>query len=153
MYSCYDIAKKFLSFAEEEGSPMTPMKLLKLTYIAHGYYLAFYGEPLFKEEIQAWKYGPVIPRLYFTIKIFGQDSVSFSALDSLSNSEIKKKDEKFLRSVYNAYKRFTGLELSSKTHTEDTPWAQTYNGYHYQQIDNNLIKDYYKKKVNQVSNG
>lgn len=33
-YNCFDIAKEFLKLAKSNGETLSPMKLLKLTYIA-----------------------------------------------------------------------------------------------------------------------
>ncbi|MDB9308928.1 DUF4065 domain-containing protein [Aphanizomenon sp. CS-733/32] len=40
------------------------MKSQKLLYYAQSLHLAMYDEPLFPEEIQAWRYGPVCPPAY-----------------------------------------------------------------------------------------
>ena len=46
------------------------MKLLKLTYISYGFYLAASEgkEHLIDEKPAAWDYGPVFPSLYLNIK-------------------------------------------------------------------------------------
>ena len=40
------------------------MKLQKLLYFAQGHHLADFGELLFREDIEAWKYGPVVRVVY-----------------------------------------------------------------------------------------
>ena len=40
------------------------MKLEKLVYFAQATHLTRYGTPLFEDEIQAWRDGPVVRRLY-----------------------------------------------------------------------------------------
>jgi hypothetical protein len=56
----HDVAAGLLS---RLGS-MTTMKLQKLVYYCQAWHLARYGEPLFPDEVQAWREGPVVPRLY-----------------------------------------------------------------------------------------
>ena len=148
MYNCFDIAKKFIELSKKDSSEMTPMKLLKLTYIAHGYYLAFTDKPLFSNNVEAWKYGPVIPDLYHIVKRTDFSENDFNFIEMFSDSKLSKGDDKFIESVWNAYKKFDGGQLSSKTHEEGTPWAKTYNGQFSTKIDNELIKEYYKTKVN-----
>ncbi|MFQ5632018.1 MAG: Panacea domain-containing protein, partial [bacterium] len=58
MYDSRLIANYFIDFARKDGVAISPMKLQKLVYFAHGYYLAITGQPLIEEEIQAWRYGP-----------------------------------------------------------------------------------------------
>lgn len=66
MANCLEIARYFIIKAYGEGleAEMTNMKVQKLLYYAQGLHLALYGEPLFTEEIQAWRYGPVCPPAY-----------------------------------------------------------------------------------------
>ncbi len=149
MYNCFDIAKEFLSIAERENKSIDTMKLLKLTYIAHGWYLAFKDKPLFKNEIQAWKYGPVIPDLYGVIKRYGTGTVPIDIVDLYSQSKLSQEDQVFIENVWNAYKENTGLELSERTHRENTPWYQVYDkdNIEKRQISNQAIQSYYKTKI------
>ncbi|MEX6626084.1 Panacea domain-containing protein [Tenacibaculum salmonis] len=148
MYNCFDIAKKFVYLSKEEDISMTPMKLLKLTYIAHGYYLAFSEKPLFSNTIEAWKYGPVIPDLYHIIKRVDFSSNDFNFIEMYSQNNLSKDDDKFIEAVWNAYKKFDGSQLSSKTHEKNTPWDKTFNGQVFTKINDGLIKEYYQNKVN-----
>ena len=59
-YSASHVANFMLDKADQEGRPVTQMKLLKLVYIAYGWYLSLVNKKLFSEEIYAWKHGPVI---------------------------------------------------------------------------------------------
>ena len=68
MYDSGTVANHFLRLARQQGKSLTPMQLLKLVYIAHGWSLGLYGLPLVRDEIQAWQYGPVIPNLYNRIR-------------------------------------------------------------------------------------
>lgn len=62
--SAIDVAKYFLILVDREaGDTITELKLQKLMYIAQGIHLALYDSPLFKEEIEAWQDGPVVPAL------------------------------------------------------------------------------------------
>lgn len=60
MVSVFDVAVSIL----EEHGPMTAMKLQKLVYYCQAWHLVWEGEPMFREEIQAWASGPVVPELY-----------------------------------------------------------------------------------------
>jgi uncharacterized phage-associated protein len=60
-YPIEAIANSILDECEKRGIRLTPMKLQKLLYLAHGYYVAITGQPLIDEDFEAWKYGPVAP--------------------------------------------------------------------------------------------
>ena len=74
-YEAKAIANYFLEKAKAEGNSLTPMQVQKLVYFAHGWYLGLFGEPLIKESVQAWSYGPVIPSLYQEFKRFGNQGI------------------------------------------------------------------------------
>ncbi|WP_330444235.1 Panacea domain-containing protein [Flavobacterium sp. C4GT6] len=147
-YNCFDIADFFTKLAKEEGQGIDPMKLLKLTYIAHGWYLGITGKPLFHNQIQAWKYGSVIPDLYFPIKIFGKNNVDPYIFKLYTKNKLSKEDKDFLKKIWNNYKDFSGLQLSALTHEEGSPWSQVWDGNHNAIIENSIIKDYYEHKLN-----
>lgn len=62
---------------EHSGWTLTNLSLQKLLYLAHMKFLGQQdGEPLLKEAFEAWKYGPVVSRLYQKIKKFGNSPIS-----------------------------------------------------------------------------
>ncbi|MGB0867960.1 MAG: Panacea domain-containing protein [Flavobacteriales bacterium] len=146
MYKSTQIANVFLQFAKEEDQQLKVMKLLKLVYIAHGYFLGHVKKPLIKDRIEAWQYGPVIPNLYHEIRAFKGDPIP---LDQFIKEE--KVDEVvmgFLRIVWKHYKKFTGIQLSDKTHEKGTPWDEAYNhGVRYIEIENERIQYYYENAL------
>jgi len=55
---------------------LTPLKLQKLIYYAHGWHLALRDQPLIDELIEAWEYGPVVPNVYHEFKEFGNQPIT-----------------------------------------------------------------------------
>ncbi len=146
MYSSFDVAKVILQLAERDGYTLRPMKLLKLVYITHGFYLAFKQKPLISSTIEAWKYGPVIPDLYHVIKRFGVSPVKLDTIELYSEKEVSDADRNIIEIVWNGYKSFSGPELSVKTHEPGSPWEKSFRrGVLYVPIENDTIKSYYEK--------
>jgi len=148
MYSASIIAKEFVKKANDLGRPITQMQLQKMLYFAQGYYLAKYDESLIKEGFQAWKFGPVIPRIYDIYKFFGSYPIT-SNPDYFTFEQEVCPDETAMESVeytWNATSHLTAMQLSNWTHLEGSPWAKAYKpndtGIF---IDNDVIKDYFKK--------
>jgi len=52
------VANYLIGKAQSEGRSITPMQLIKLVYIAHGWTLGLYDQPLIGEQVEAWTYGP-----------------------------------------------------------------------------------------------
>ena len=52
------------------------MKLQKLVYCAHGWWLTAYENSFLNERPQVWKHGPVFNSLYHVLKPFGAMPIS-----------------------------------------------------------------------------
>jgi uncharacterized phage-associated protein len=53
------ISDTIIALATERGDrQITNLKLQKLLYYTQAWYLAFTGQPLFSESIEAWVHGP-----------------------------------------------------------------------------------------------
>lgn len=75
MYNAKTIAEYFISYANRHNIEMTPLYLQKHLYFAQAWYLAKYGENLFKEDIEAWTLGPVVPEIYREFKSYGDNQI------------------------------------------------------------------------------
>jgi len=125
----------WLSKKEGRGNDMTNTKLLKLTYFAFAWYYALHKEKLFKEDIEAWGHGPVIPSLYHEFKRFGKNPIDTYASEiNRSSGEVyhpivNEKDEKailIINAVWDRYKDKAGETLSNIIHNENSPWSRVY---------------------------
>ncbi len=148
------IANYFIQKANEDGKEMTPMKLLKLVYISHGWHLAVYDTPLIQEPILAWQYGPVVPSVYQQFKIYGNTNINDTGFIINAKREMvipiaEKSKCVFLDKVWNVYKNYTGVQLSAMTHRKHTPWDKVYDSGRGENaiIPNQLIKDHYAAKI------
>lgn len=133
MYSPKAIANYFIELSEQAGEALTPMKLQKLVYYAHGWFAGHTGKPLIDESVEAWQYGPVIPSLYREFKQAGAGAIRTRATDF----DTAKGDfvpvlvpgdpsmQQYLRNVWTSYGKFTAIKLSDMTHASDGPWAAT----------------------------
>jgi len=124
-YSVKDIANKLLVMAEDEGELMTNMKLQKMMYYQQGYHLAYFNEPLFIEEIEAWMYGPVVPDIYSEYREFGKNGLTGDKEHVISF--IKENEETLFAEVMQVYGKFSAIGLMEMTH-EEMPWKTTPTG-------------------------
>ncbi|MAZ77323.1 MAG: hypothetical protein CMF39_01425 [Legionellaceae bacterium] len=122
----YNVARYFIEKANDAKAivPLTPMKLNKLCYIAQGFSLASRDKPLFPEEIQAWKYGPIIPELYQAYKAFGKNHIDqpLEKFETLSDDD----DKAVVDYVWNKMKNWTAMELSGWTHRLGSAWSKLF---------------------------
>ena len=146
MKSSLTVANRFLELAEAEGDTLTPMQLIKLVYIAHGWMLGLYGRPLIKDEVQAWQYGPVIPRLYKAVKSYRSQPVEGPLAARGAGEDLDAAEKDIVDQVFGLYGGYSGPALSRITHAPGTPWTKTYEpGSFGFTISNDLIEDHYQK--------
>ena len=166
MVSAETVANYFIDKAEATGrSDLTPMKLLKLVYYAHGWHLGLWNMPLIEEKIEAWEYGPVVRELYLEFKEFGDHPITRKArqvrideqglkvvtpdIREVAPPQVREDVVPFLDRVWDVYSEYTGIQLSNLTHQAGTPWHQVATtvgdnlGHGYFQIPNKLIQDYF----------
>lgn len=147
MHNAAIVANKFLALAKEQGETLTPMQLLKLVYLAHGWMLGLHRRPLISNTIEAWKYGPVIPSLYNEIRSYKSDPVSQPIL-GFSDAKLRQDEIGVIQRVYDIYGHLSGPALSRLTHAPGTPWSQTYEPSSFgEPISNDVIEDYYSQRV------
>jgi len=148
------VANYFIGKAHSEGDRITPMKLLKLVYIAHGWSLGLTGHPLIGEEVQAWRYGPVIPSVYQDFRHYGREPITRQKAVLNKHGEYviptvtDEQAQRLLNKVWEVYKPLDGLELSALTHQDGTPWDTVWNGKKGGRMGNmviapEVIADYY----------
>lgn len=151
-HSVLSIADEILRIAKSKGHSLKPLKLMKLTYISFGWYLANRGTPLFSEDIEAWKYGPVIPDLYHATKKYGRSEIP-SDLISSENIATDRGTREFLEAVYSKYGEKSGIYLSNLTHKSGTPWHKVFRPNTFNiNIPNNLIESHYKNELSDRPN-
>ena len=140
-YDAKAIANYFLELAERDGKEISPLKLQKLIYFAHGWHLAIKNAPLLDDRVEAWEWGPVIPDLYHEFKDFGNGPIKRRAtvwkargtklsfteptIDSYPNTEANEFAKELVNQVWEVYGKFTAIQLSNMTHSPGSPWEQT----------------------------
>ncbi|MBD8891800.1 Panacea domain-containing protein [Roseibium litorale] len=146
MYDARQIANWFIARAMQDQKPVTIMKLLKLVYVSHGWYLEMVGAPLIRNRIEAWKYGPVIPDVYSVFSGSGASPIG-NVLPGYDSTGLDDFTQKFLEQIYNLYGNKSAIELSNMTHETGGPWdiASRRNGY-FAPIDNETIVQHYRLK-------
>lgn len=127
MIDCLNAARYFIIRAYEDGleAEMTNMKVQKLLYYAQSLHLALYNEPLFAEEIQAWRYGPVCPRAYQFYSEFEAQQLPIPSKESLSQISLEQKE--LLEEIWEYFGGYHAYKLSDMTHVE-FPWKKARKG-------------------------
>ncbi len=131
-YDALAVANSIIEISQKNKSEITHLKLQKLTYFSHGWYLVLTeGIPLIYEPILAWKYGPVIKSIYDEFKLFGDRPIDklakkISGPFNLLEKDICPKVENdyplgLLNKVWEVYGNSHALYLSEVTHLPGFP--------------------------------
>lgn len=161
-YRAINIASFFLNKAEPKQN-MTNLQLQKLVYIAFGWHTVFVGENLYEDRIEAWRYGPVIPTLYYRFSTFENGPIKTRTInDNITvfrpvDGEIEfplviEKDtfmDGFLTLIFEEYMKKPAHELVDLTHGKATPWDKVYVSGAKVEIPKALIKEYYGRLAEQ----
>ena len=155
IYTPPHIANFFLS---KKNHKIDNLKLNKIVYISLGFSLAISDRDMFQEDVQAWKYGPVIPSLYHEFKSYGSEVIKTKATEYsyekkkrytpiISSNENELLD--ILKIIWELYNESTSSKLVDLTHKKHTPWRLSFRKKEYGSIiPKSLIKDYYKAFLN-----
>ena len=146
-YSVDLVADTLIHLAHERKiGDLTNLKLQKLLYYAQAWNLAFTGNSLFHEDIEAWVHGPVVPRVFRRFKPLGWKTIDASAAPLHGPYIIPH-----LNSILDAYGRFGPTQLERFTHNED-PWKNARKGIPSDVSSNNVIsredmETFYKARI------
>ena len=141
------IANRFVEKAAMEGKQLDILQLVKLVYLAHGWCLGFTGRPLISTPVEAWKYGPVVPEVYWAFRPQGV-VIRGRAMDESNKpcqAELDGEQAEIVDDVYDTYKVLSSFGLSHLTHAKGTPWAETPG--RYAPIPDEKIRAYYRKRI------
>lgn len=153
MYDPRTIANYFLYLAFQDRVAITPMKLQKLVYFAHGHFLAITGVALINDCIQAWRWGPVIPSLYHAIKEYGKNPIKehivderYDSIEALPSSDPVKQ---FLNRIWSVYGKLTAIQLSNMSHEDGGPWKKVWSeNQRNAEIPSKTIEEFFRERMN-----
>lgn len=118
------------SFFIEESSKLpendlTNLKLQKILFYAQAEALKFHDTQLFSDNIEAWRYGPVVPAAYDWLK--GCGAYPITTFDVVTSTEgITPKIREILESVWQKYSKYSAGYLVDRTHEKGSPWQEVY---------------------------
>jgi len=167
--SAIAVANAFLDIQAEDTTnfpPIDAMKLQKLVFYAHAWWLANRGEPLFPEDVEAWPWGPVVREVWEEFREFGRRPIEGkrgmviapirqNGQEKWGVREPSPPEEDimvFLKKVWNEHKEWTGIQLSNATHEKGEPWQIVYESKQRNLVDkpripNELIREIFRNKL------
>ena len=121
-YTADQVAETLIALARQRGMGISNLKLQKLLYYAQAWNLAFYKEPLFSDDFEAWVHGPVVPSIFHRFKAYRWNDITEN-VTPLDDSDLVA----HLKEVLRVYGDFTPNQLERLTHSEK-PWQDARDG-------------------------
>ncbi|KAA0989827.1 Panacea domain-containing protein [Dyadobacter aurulentus] len=146
MHDAIKVACYFVNLGIVDDVPLTNMKLQKVLYLANGMHLALTEKPLLSDDIQAWRYGPVIPSVYNTFK--GWADKPITAPQPSGDLNLDANTQSILLDVWNITKSVDGIKLANWTHLPGSPWDEAVKRALNTTISPDLTKQYFKESFN-----
>ena len=110
----------------EGNNDLTNLKLQKMLYFAQAEYLKKFDKKLFKDEIEAWQYGPVVKNVYEWLKGCGAFVITEMDVKLCDTDEIPVDIKDFLDKIWDKYSKVSAWGLVQKTHKAGSAWSKTY---------------------------
>ena len=157
-YSSLAIANEFIGRAlASTGDGLTQMQVQKLVYLAHGWNLGAYDEALIEDQVEAWKFGPVIHNLYSALSRYGNQPIDHqinwgedtvlldSDDDGPAQEDLAEWETAVIDMVWDIYGDYPAWKLSALTHQNGTPWSRTYQDGLKRVIPNKVIAGHFQE--------
>lgn len=157
-YNVLDVCRHVINYSNEHDYGISNLKLQKVLYFIQAYFLINKKDhtPCFNEKIEAWDFGPVIPKAYHEYKQYGSGDIptieSYILFDKndVWNSErvefndttINDNDKKLIDRVVDKFSDYSATDLVSLTHRQ-SPWIDVYVPYQNNEITINAIRKYF----------
>lgn len=130
MYSALDIANYVLGYYYEKNRLcISNLKLQKILYFLQAEFLVSKKKPLFKDEIEAYGFGPVVYEVNKRYWIYGGTSIPYNLIDQ--NKTYKQKilnsDKKNINNMLDVLEDYSSPALLEIIHNQD-PWKNSYHG-------------------------
>lgn len=123
MYDVHLIAKYVIHRCAQNGRPISNLKLQKILYFIQAELLVSTNQPCFKDDIEAWSSGPVVPAAYFEFMIFGDTNLPDQGNDGFD--AIAEKDKDRLNAIISDAAKYSASQLAEITHNQ-RPWKDAY---------------------------
>lgn len=135
------------------GECLTQLGLQKLVYLCQGWHLAMADELLFRENIYAFKLGPVVRELRDRFGMCGKDPLPPYPLTD-AERVLSPSAKQIINGVWEQYAHLHSSRLVDLTHEAGSPWDQiwhhkSHGGTKGKIIPPTLIREWFKRELDE----
>lgn len=154
-YDVLDVSRYIINYSHKKDYGISNLKLQKVLYFVQAYFLIQTGHPCFKDKIEAWNFGPVVPKAYCEYKQYGCGDIpttkSFIMIDkdNIWNSKrvefddiiISDDDKSLIDKVVDKFSEYSATDLVELSQHQ-TPWIDAISSQN-NEIKNDSIFEYF----------
>lgn len=159
MYDVLDVSRYVINHSNKQGYFISNLKLQKLLYFIQVYFIIQSKKVCFKESIEAWDFGPVIPIAYREYKRYGCGHIPyisfylvFDTNDIWNTSHrmkydekiISTKDKKMINKVVDEFSKFSSVSLTELSQSQ-IPWIEAYKSNKNNEITLKSLEEYFSQ--------
>ena len=134
-YSAEDVAEFIIVESKNDNNPVDNLRLQKMLFFL---WVEYYKEKkmyLFDDDIEAWKYGPVVPVVYWKYRQFVSNPIILDC-----GLKLKDDDAAFLKSKIKKLNRESTSSLIQRSH-DFKAWKDAFNKGYRSKMSYNSIKE------------
>ena len=129
----------------------TPLHIVKLVYLCHGWMLGIKGKPLVDEPVVTGRFGPVLQSLYDRYQVFGDGRIVGPEQKGAEHIELTPVHRAIIDFVHEVYEDTPDTELSELTHEPGAPWSEIYESQGLDAvIPAELIQRHYRQMLDEI---
>ena len=120
-----DLSRYILTKCKREDHLIDAMQLQGILYYAQCEFMKNYGEPLFDDDFEAWKFGPAISAVYYEYSHMGAFKIGadYKDYDKILNN-MDEYEIATLNDVIDSKREIQALDLM---HELSKPWKKVFN--------------------------
>ena len=134
-YGVLDVSRYIINYSNLKDYGISNLKLQKILYFVQAYFLIQTSQPCFKDKIEAWDFGPVVPKAYCEYKQYGCGDIptvkSYIVFDEndiwntkrieFEENYIDNDDKILINKVVDKFSDYSATDMVELTQHQ-TPW-------------------------------
>ena len=122
-YNVFEIARYIIYHETQSGRYVNNLRLQKLLYFVQAKYLVEKEKPLFEERMEAWNFGPVVPKVYREYSYYGLNHIF--CYDETDDFLIDSDTKKIINSMLDSCSEYATSTLVDIIHGQE-PWIHAH---------------------------
>lgn len=139
MYDVLTVCRYITKYCYLHNYVLTNLRLQKILYFIQLLFLITTGQPCFKNRMEAWDLGPVVPDAYHYYKKYGAGKIP-GDLES-EPDDIESRDRILIDFILEKLSKYSTYQLVQITH-EQAPWHDCYVAYNSNEISLKKLKEF-----------